>query len=169
MSLPGANYKPAAGDTIKNGVYQDFASYIRNYPTRWGNVRASRTNNLDMGIYKNFVIRERLKIQFRFETYNTFNHAALRRAEQRPHQFQLRCGRRLAAERSAHRPDGAEGFVLTSRAVFEMPPGPSATRGRPFPLEPSCFLYVATPTPCAERQFYTLNRYFLLDSTAGNC
>ena len=75
MSLPGANYKPAAGDTIKNGVYQDFAAYIRNYPTRWGSVRASRTNNLDMGIYKNFVIREHLKSQFRFETYNTFNHA----------------------------------------------------------------------------------------------
>ena len=75
MSLPGASYKPAAGDATKNGVYQDFAAYIRNYPTRWSSVRASRTNNLDMGIYKNFVIRERLKTQFRFETYNTFNHA----------------------------------------------------------------------------------------------
>jgi Carboxypeptidase regulatory-like domain len=75
MSLPGASYQPAASDATKNGVYQDFAAYIRNYPTRWGSVRASRTNNLDMGIYKNFVIRERLKTQFRFETYNTFNHA----------------------------------------------------------------------------------------------
>jgi Carboxypeptidase regulatory-like domain len=75
MNLPGANYKPAASDTIKNGVYQDFAAYIRNFPTRWGDVRASRTNNLDMGLYKNFVIRERLKAQFRFESYNTFNHA----------------------------------------------------------------------------------------------
>ena len=75
MSLPGASYKPAAGDATKNGVYQDFAAYIRNYPTRWGSVRASRTNNLDLGIYKNFVVRERLKTQFRFETYNTFNHA----------------------------------------------------------------------------------------------
>ncbi|HWC99434.1 MAG TPA: carboxypeptidase regulatory-like domain-containing protein [Candidatus Sulfopaludibacter sp.] len=75
MSLPGANYIPAAGDSIKNGVYQDFASYIRNYPTRWNDVRASRTNNLDMGIYKNFVVREKLHAQFRFESYNTFNHA----------------------------------------------------------------------------------------------
>jgi hypothetical protein len=75
MSLPGASYKPAASDTIKNGVYQDFASYIRNYPTRWGNVRASRTNNVDLGIYKNFKMAERVKLQFRFETYNTFNHA----------------------------------------------------------------------------------------------
>jgi hypothetical protein len=75
MSLPGASYKPAAGDATKNGVYQDFAAYIRNYPTRWSSVRASRTNNLDLGIYKNFLVRERLKTQFRFETYNTFNHA----------------------------------------------------------------------------------------------
>jgi len=75
MSLPGANYKPAAGDTIKNGVYQDFATYIRNYPTRWGNVRASRVNNLDLGMYKNFRIMEKVRVQFRFETYNTFNHA----------------------------------------------------------------------------------------------
>jgi hypothetical protein len=75
MSLPGANYKPAAGDTIKNGVYQDFAAYIRNYPTRWGSVRASRANNLDLGVYKNFAVFEKVKLQFRFETYNTFNHA----------------------------------------------------------------------------------------------
>lgn len=38
-------------------------------------MRASRTNNLDMGIYKNFVVRERLRAQFRFESYNAFNHA----------------------------------------------------------------------------------------------
>ena len=50
-------------------------SIIRNYPTRWGSVRASRTNNVDLGIYKNFSIMEKVKLQARFETYNTFNHA----------------------------------------------------------------------------------------------
>jgi hypothetical protein len=75
MSLPGANYKPAASDSIKNGVYQDFATFVRTYPTRWGNVRASRTNNLDAGIFKNFKIHEGLKLQYRFESFNTFNHA----------------------------------------------------------------------------------------------
>ena len=74
QNLPGYNYKPAAGDTVKNGVYQDFATFVRTYPTRWGNVRASRTNNLDMGVYKNFRIRELVKLQFRFESFNTFNH-----------------------------------------------------------------------------------------------
>jgi hypothetical protein len=74
MSLPGANYKPAAGDSIKNGVYQDFAANIRAFPTRWADVRASRVNNMDLGIYKNFNIMEKVKIQFRFETFNTLNH-----------------------------------------------------------------------------------------------
>ncbi|MFB3827040.1 MAG: carboxypeptidase regulatory-like domain-containing protein [Bryobacteraceae bacterium] len=74
QQMPGFNYKPAAGDTIKNGVYQDFATYIRRYPTRWAMVRNSRTNEMNMGVYKNFRIRERVKIQYRFETFNTLNH-----------------------------------------------------------------------------------------------
>lgn len=74
QNLPGYNYKPAATDTIKNGVYQDFGNYVRRYPTRWGNVRASRVNELNLGIYKNFKIMERIKVQFRFEAFNAFNH-----------------------------------------------------------------------------------------------
>lgn len=74
QNLPGYNYKPAANDSIKNGVYQDFATYVRTYPTRWGNVRASRVNELNAGLYKNFKIKEKVKIQFRFETFNAFNH-----------------------------------------------------------------------------------------------
>ena len=75
MSLPGANYKPAANDTIKNGVYQDFATNVRTFPTRWSTVRASRTNNVDAGVFKNFKIHESLRLQYRFESFNTFNHA----------------------------------------------------------------------------------------------
>lgn len=74
QSLPGYNYKPAANDTISNGVYQDFASYIRSIPTRWGDVRASRVNNVDTVLSKNFRIKERVRLQYRFETYNLFNH-----------------------------------------------------------------------------------------------
>jgi hypothetical protein len=74
MSLPGANYKPAAGDTITNGVYQSFATYVRNYPTRWSNVRGARVNNVDTVISKNWNIREKVRIQYRFEVYNAFNH-----------------------------------------------------------------------------------------------
>ncbi len=75
QSLPGYSWKPASSsDASKNGVYQDFGNYVRSIPTRWGDVRASRVNNLDAGIYKNFKVGERFKAQFRFETYNAFNH-----------------------------------------------------------------------------------------------
>jgi len=74
QSMPGYNYVPKTGDTITNGVYQDFATYIRNYPTRWADVRASRVNNVDAIISKNWSIREKARVQFRFEAYNLFNH-----------------------------------------------------------------------------------------------
>ncbi len=74
QNLPGYDYKPTASSGISNGVYQDFANYIRNYPTSWMDVRASRVNNIDAGIYKNFRMTERFRLQYRFETYNLFNH-----------------------------------------------------------------------------------------------
>lgn len=74
QSIPGYNYKPAAGDSITNGVFQSFATYIRNYPTRWANVRNSRVNNVDAVISKNWNVKESVRIQYRFEVYNAFNH-----------------------------------------------------------------------------------------------
>jgi len=74
QGLPGYNYKPAPGDSIKNGVYQEFGAYVRTIPTRWSDVRSSRVNNVDAVISKNFIIRERFRLQYRFETYNAFNH-----------------------------------------------------------------------------------------------
>ena len=65
---------PQAGDTIKNGVYQDFANFVQTFPTRWGDVRASRVNNVDAGLRKNFQIVERMKLQLRFDVFNAFNH-----------------------------------------------------------------------------------------------
>jgi hypothetical protein len=74
QNLPGYNYVPVAGDTIKNGVYQDFANYLQYYPTRWNDVRASRVNNADIGIRKNFRLNERIKVQVRMDAFNAFNH-----------------------------------------------------------------------------------------------
>jgi len=75
QNLPGYGYKPVPSDGIANGVYQDFANFIRTYPNSWNDVRASRVNNLDGGMYKNFNFRERVRLQYRFECYNAFNHA----------------------------------------------------------------------------------------------
>jgi hypothetical protein len=74
QNLPGYNYTPAPGDTIKNGVYQDFADFIRTYPTRWGDVRASRVNEANLGFYKNIHLDERANLQLRFDAFNAFNH-----------------------------------------------------------------------------------------------
>ena len=74
-NLPGYNCKPtSASDATRNGVYQDFATYIRNYPTRWGNVRASRTNNLDMVIYKNLTSWRRSGSSSGSRCTTRFNH-----------------------------------------------------------------------------------------------
>jgi hypothetical protein len=74
QSLPAYSYVPAASDSIKNGVYQDFGTYVRTIPTNWGDVRSSRVNNVDAIIAKSFTLRERLRFQYRFEVYNLFNH-----------------------------------------------------------------------------------------------
>ena len=74
FNLPGANFVPTSSTDPKNGVYKDFGNFVRRYPTRWGNVRASRVNEVNLGIYKNFQIQEQTKLQFRVETFNAFNH-----------------------------------------------------------------------------------------------
>lgn len=73
-NLPGYYYQPDASDSIKNGVYQDFGTYVRTIPTRWSDVRADRVNNLDAVVSKSFAFRERFRLQYRFEVYNVFNH-----------------------------------------------------------------------------------------------
>ena len=74
QNMPGYKYVPVAGDTIKNGVYQDFANYVQTYPSRWGNVRADRVNNLDLGLRKNVNFTDRVKLQLRADAFNALNH-----------------------------------------------------------------------------------------------
>ena len=74
QNLPGANYKPTASDSIRNGVYQDFANWVRTIPTAWSSERADRVNEFNIGLYKNFHPTEWMRAQFRFETFNTMNH-----------------------------------------------------------------------------------------------
>ena len=46
---------------------------LRTFPSRFSNIRADSENNLDASVIKNFSIRERATVQFRFETFNTLN------------------------------------------------------------------------------------------------
>jgi hypothetical protein len=47
---------------------------IRTFSTRFGGIRADGINAMDLSVFKNFRIRERLKVQFRAESNNAFNH-----------------------------------------------------------------------------------------------
>jgi hypothetical protein len=73
QNLPGGTNCHPTG-TAKNCVYADFANFVRTYPTRWSDVRARRTNDLNFGIYKNFSLSERWKAQLRGQAFNVFNH-----------------------------------------------------------------------------------------------
>jgi len=97
QNLPGANYKPAPGDSIKNGVYQDFANYVRYYPTRWSDVRASRVNSADIGVRKNLSLTEHTRFQLRIDAFNAFNHP-LRCAEYGSGQCEFRARLSLAGK-----------------------------------------------------------------------
>lgn len=72
--MPGAGYKAPSNSSIKNAVYNDFAAYIRNYPTRWGNIRQQGIVNLDAGAYKNIPIHESMRLQLRMSAFNAANH-----------------------------------------------------------------------------------------------
>jgi hypothetical protein len=41
---------------------------------RFNNVRADGINNFNISAMKNFRIRERFRVQYRFETFNSLNH-----------------------------------------------------------------------------------------------
>jgi hypothetical protein len=75
QNMPGAGYRPSSPTaSIKNAVYNDFATYIRNYPTRWGNIRQQGIVNLDAGVYKNIPIHDTMRLQLRFSAFNATNH-----------------------------------------------------------------------------------------------
>lgn len=47
---------------------------LRTFPTRFPDVRAQGVKSAELSIYKQFVIRERVKWQVRADAYNAFNH-----------------------------------------------------------------------------------------------
>jgi hypothetical protein len=49
-------------------------SHLRYFPQRLASVRYDTLNTWDLSTFKNFPIRERLKMQFRAECYNCMNH-----------------------------------------------------------------------------------------------
>ncbi|MBL8229685.1 MAG: carboxypeptidase regulatory-like domain-containing protein [Bryobacterales bacterium] len=50
------------------------ARNVRTFATTFGNLREDGVNNFDLSVIKNFPIRERLRVQARFEFFNALNH-----------------------------------------------------------------------------------------------
>ena len=65
-------FNTAAG--FDRDTRNQLASNIRTFPTRFNNIRADGINNFDASFFKVFRVNDRLRVQFRFETYNTMNH-----------------------------------------------------------------------------------------------
>jgi hypothetical protein len=59
--------------TAPNTSYQ-----LRYWPLRFSSIRADSTNNWDMSLLKNVLLREGVRIQFKAEFLNAFNHASFR-------------------------------------------------------------------------------------------
>jgi hypothetical protein len=51
--------------------------HYRTLPLRFGNVRIDAINNVDLGLRKDIHLREQMKVQFRVEFINAFNHPLL--------------------------------------------------------------------------------------------
>ncbi|MCE5307006.1 MAG: TonB-dependent receptor [Acidobacteriales bacterium] len=54
---------------------QQLSWNVRTFPQRFGSLRRDAGNNVNCSILKNFQIYERVKLQFRTEFFNAFNHA----------------------------------------------------------------------------------------------
>jgi len=62
-------------DPATNKLVPAQANYtLRTFPTLFSNVRLPGYNNLDASIAKFFPITEQVRLQFRFEAVNAFNH-----------------------------------------------------------------------------------------------
>lgn len=70
---PTANLAP--GQFINPSAFSPVLNFLSFGNSPKGVVRAPAVNNMDFALYKNFKIKEGKSIQFRMETYNTFNHA----------------------------------------------------------------------------------------------
>ena len=84
MNLPGANFRPQTASDPRNGVFASFGNFVRRYPTRWANVRASRVNEASAGLFKNLALTEKVKLQIRGEFFNLFNHPRFGSPETNP-------------------------------------------------------------------------------------
>lgn len=74
QNLPGYNFVPAASDSIKNGVYQDFRTWATGNSRVFGNTRNPYLTDVTLGVHKSVKINERVSMQLRMDAFNLLNH-----------------------------------------------------------------------------------------------
>ncbi len=75
ISLDAHNPNHAFDTTRFNTVAsQQLLDNIRTFPSMFSNLQADGPRNLDLNLLKDFQIKERFRLQFRFEAYNALNH-----------------------------------------------------------------------------------------------
>jgi hypothetical protein len=75
LNYDASNVSHAFNTSVFNTVSsQQLASNFRYFPSQFNTMRIEATNNINITVTKNFLIRERIKLQFRAEAFNFCNH-----------------------------------------------------------------------------------------------
>ncbi len=72
VGSPTANLAP--GQFVNPAAFSPVINFLSFGNSPRGAARAPAVNNMDLALYKNFKIKEGKQLQFRMETFNTFNH-----------------------------------------------------------------------------------------------
>jgi Carboxypeptidase regulatory-like domain len=74
QNLPGYDWVPtSATDQTRNGVYQDFGTWVSTNPVRFASVRNPPENELAIGLRKNIQLTETMRVQLRMDVFNALN------------------------------------------------------------------------------------------------
>jgi hypothetical protein len=71
--MPGAGFVPGSTG-VKNGVYNDFATWNTYNPTTFGDIRQPYTTSFTLGARKSFVLVGPVRFQLRLDVFNALNH-----------------------------------------------------------------------------------------------
>ena len=90
---------------------------LRTTPTTFSTIRASRQNNIDLAIFKNFKVTEKMKFSAARRIVQCLQPRTIRRSCDKSHQCWLRDCREVAAQPAPYHSGGSKGKLLTAMKV----------------------------------------------------